>query len=79
MCPPRQSRWRANMTISYNKLWNLIRDNKMKKKNLQAAAGISSYMMTKLNRNEPVPMEAMLRLCKLFHCDIGDLMEVAEE
>ncbi|MDD4699958.1 MAG: helix-turn-helix transcriptional regulator [Oscillospiraceae bacterium] len=67
------------MTISYNKLWNLIRDNKMKKKNLQAAAGISSYMMTKLNRNEPVPMEAMLRLCKLFHCDIGDLMEVAEE
>lgn len=67
------------MTISYNKLWNLVRDNKMKKKDLQASADISSYIMTKLNRNEPVPMEAMLRLCKLFHCDIGDLMEVVEE
>lgn len=57
----------ANMTIYDSKLGNLVRDNKMKKKNLQAAASISSYMMTKLNRNEPVPMEGLLWLCKLTH------------
>ena len=43
------------------------------------AAEISSYAMTKLNNDRPVSMEAMINLCKVFHCDIGDLMEVIEE
>ena len=67
------------MAISYNKLWNLVRQNKMKKGKLAKAAGISDYMMSKLNKDEPVQMEIMIRLCKVFHCDIGDLMEVIEE
>lgn len=67
------------MAISYNKLWNLVRHNKMKKGELAKAAGISDYMMSKLNKDEPVQMEIMIRLCKVFHCDIGDLMEVIEE
>lgn len=67
------------MIISYDKLWKLVRDNKMKKKGLQAATGISPYIMSKLNHDEPVSMEVMIRLCQLFHCDIGDVMEVVEE
>ncbi len=67
------------MAVSYNKLWNLVRQNKMKKGDLARAAEISSYWMSKLNKDEPVQMEVMLRLCKVFHCDIGDLMEVIEE
>jgi len=67
------------MAISYNKLWNLVRQNKMKKGELAKAAGISDYMMSKLNKDEPVQMEIMIRMCKAFHCDIGDLMEVIEE
>ena len=67
------------MAISYNKLWNLVRQNKMKKGELAKAAGISDYMMSKLNKDEPVQMEIMIRLCKVFHCDIGDLREVIEE
>ena len=67
------------MAISYNKLWNLVGQNKMKKGELAKAAGISDYMMSKLNKDEPVQMEIMIRLCKVFHCDIGDLMEVIEE
>ncbi len=67
------------MAVSYNKLWNLVRQNKMKKGDLARAAEISRYWMSKLNKDEPVQMEVMLRLCKVFHCDIGDLMEVIEE
>ena len=67
------------MAVSYNKLWNLVRQNKMKKGDLARAAEISSYWMSKLNHDEPVQMEVRLRLCKVFHCDIGDLMEVIEE
>lgn len=67
------------MAVSYNKLWNLVRQNKMKKGDLAEAAQITSRSMSKLNHDEPVQMEVMIRLCKVFHCDIGDLMEVIEE
>ena len=67
------------MLVSYAKLWNLMRQNKLKKRDLARAARISQYAMQKLNHNAPVQMELMIRLCKVFHCDIGDLMEVIEE
>lgn len=67
------------MKVRYNKLWRLMKNNKMKKSDLAKAAQISSYSMTKLNNNLPVNMDVMMNLCKVFHCDIGDLMEVIEE
>lgn len=67
------------MRISYDKLWKILKKNKMKKRELATAAEISSYTMAKLNNDEPVSLEIMLRFCKIFHCDIGDLMEVIEE
>ena len=67
------------MRISYDKLWKLLKNNKMKKSELAQAAELSSYVMTKLNNDRPVSMEVMLRLCKIFQCDIGDIMEVIEE
>lgn len=67
------------MTVRYDKLWSLMKANKMKKKDLAAAADISQYTMTKLNQDRIVSMEVMLRLCKIFHCDIGDVMEVIED
>jgi len=67
------------MSVRYDKLWSLMKTNKMKKKELAAAAEISQYTMTKLNQDRVVSMEVMIRLCKVFHCDIGDLMEVLED
>ena len=67
------------MNISYDKLWKLMKNNKMKKSELAQATELSSYVMTKLNNDRPVSMEVMLRLCKIFHCDIGDVMEVTED
>ena len=67
------------MKVRYNKLWRLMKNNKMKKSDPAKAAQISSYSMTKLNNDLPVSMEVMMNLCKVFHCDIGDLMEVIEE
>lgn len=67
------------MKVCYDKLWRLMKDNKMKKSELAKAAEISSYAMNKLNHDLPVNMEVMMNLCKVFHCDIGDLMEVIEE
>lgn len=67
------------MRISYEKLWHLMKSNKMNKRDLAKAADISSYTMAKLGREEAVSLDVMVRLCKVFHCDIGDLMEVIEE
>lgn len=66
------------MTVRYDKLWAVMKDNKMKKCDLAKAAELSQYTMTKLNQDRVVSMEVMLKLCKVFHCDIGDLMEVIE-
>lgn len=51
----------------------------MNKSDLATASELSQYTMTKLNQDRIVSMEVMLKLCKIFHCDIGDLMEVIEE
>ncbi len=67
------------MTVRYDKLWSLMKTNKMKKAELAKAAEISQSTMTKLNQDRVVSMNVMLRLCKIFHCDIGDLMEVIED
>lgn len=56
-----------------------MKQNKMRKKDLALAAELSQYAMIRLGRNQTVSMDVMLRLCKVFHCDIGDLMEVIEE
>ena len=64
------------MKICYNKLQKLMIDNKMKRADLLRAAEISSNTMTKLNKDEPVSLEVLMKLCKVFHCDIGDICEV---
>ena len=57
------------MKVRYDKLWRLMKDNKMKKSELAKAAEISSYAMTKLNRDLPVSMEVMMNLCKVLPAD----------
>ena len=67
------------MIISYQKLWVLMQKNKMKKSELAAAANVTPYTMAKLNKGLTVSMDTMVKFCKVFHCNIGDLMDVIEE
>jgi DNA-binding Xre family transcriptional regulator len=67
------------MRICYDKLWSLLKRNKMKRKDLMAAADITEYTLRKLNRDEAVSLDVVARICKVFHCDIGDIVEMIEE
>ena len=67
------------MRISYDKLWKLVSSNKMKRQDLAQAADISANTVTKLGKNEAVSLDVIMKLCKVFHCDIGDIMELIEE
>ncbi len=67
------------MTISYKKLWKLLIDKDMKKKDLQQLAGISAASVTKLGKNENVNTEIIEKICTALRCDVGDIMEMTEE
>lgn len=67
------------MRVSYDKLWKLMKANKMKKQDLAKSAELSSYMMTQLGKDEYVSLEVIAKLCKVFHCNVGDIVEIIEE
>ena len=64
------------MAISYKKLWKVLIDRDMKKKDLCAAAGIRHTSMAKLGKNENVTTDVLLKICHALNCDIGDIMEI---
>ena len=66
------------MRISYNKLWKLLVDLKMSKADLRKATKLSPGTMTQLNRDEEVSLDALLRICKVCKCNIGDVVDVFE-
>ena len=67
------------MSISYKKLWKLLIDKDMKKKDLKIAAGISSSSITKMSKNENVSTETLTKVCVALDCDIADIVEIIKE
>ena len=67
------------MDISYKKLWKLLIDRDMKKKDLEKAAGISNYVISKMTRNENVTVETVGKICKALNCTPNDVMEFASD
>ncbi len=67
------------MEVSYKKLWKVLIDKDMKKKDLQSAAGISWASVTKLSKGETVSMEVLMKICKTLECNIGDIMDLIPE
>ena len=65
-----------SVAISYKKLWKLLIDRDMKKKDLCVAAGISHASMAKLGKNENVTTDVLVKICTALQCDIGDIVEL---
>lgn len=66
------------MMVSYNKLWKLLIDKNMKKKDLGEAANISANTLAKMSKNDFVSMDVLIRICAALECDIGDIVEVVQ-
>ena len=67
------------MAVSYKKLWHILLDRDMKKKELQSAAGLTSYAMNKLSRDEDVTTEILGKICKALDCTTDDIMEFVSD
>lgn len=67
------------MTVSYKRLWKLLIDRDMKKKDLQEAAGLSPSSIAKLSKNENVSMDVLIKVCTALNVDFGDIMELVKK
>ena len=64
------------MPVDYKKLWILLIEKNISKPQLRKAAYISPSTFTKLNKNEFVAMDVLVRICMVLDCDIGDVVEI---
>ena len=67
------------MAISYKKLWKLLIDKDMKKKELCAKAGISPSSLTKMGKNGHVTTEVLMKICTALNCGLDDILEVVPD
>jgi len=67
------------LTISYKRLWKLLIDRDIKKKDLCLMAGISHASVAKLGRSENVTTDVLLKICKALNCDLTDILELTKD
>ena len=65
--------------VSYKKLWKMLIDMDIKKKDLATMADLSPYTIQKLNRNENVNVDSLTKICKALNCSFDDIMEITED
>ncbi len=66
----------SEVTISYNRLWKLLIDKGIKRTELKQLAGVSTNVIAKLGKNEPVAMETLAKICTALQCGIDDIVEI---
>lgn len=64
------------MTISYKKLFKLMIDRDLKRKDLQRLTGISASSIAKLSRDEYVSMDVLIKICSVFDAQMSDVVEI---
>ena len=70
---------RCKMAVSYKKLWKMLIDRDMKKKDLAVLADVSSYTITKMSKGENVTIDTLGKICKVLNCNIEDILEFIPE
>lgn len=66
------------MVFSYKKLWKLLIDKEMKKKELCEKAGVSSATLSKMVKCESITTESLLKICVALNCEVSDIMEIVD-
>lgn len=66
------------MTVSYKRLWKLLIDKDMKKKDLEEKAGISNYVVSKMNRGDNITVDVVGKICRALDCTPNDIMEFVD-
>lgn len=65
--------------ISYNRLWHLLIDRSMSKKDLRIQTGVSTAVIAKLGRGANLTTDILIKICDALQCDLSDIMELERE
>ena len=63
------------IVANFKKLWKMLIDKDMIKKDLRLQTGFSTTTMSKLSKDENVSMDVIEKICTVLNCDVGDIME----
>lgn len=66
------------MTYSYNRLWKMLIDKRMKKTEMRKLAGISTNILAKMGKDEPVAMVTLAKIITALQCGLDDIVEIKE-
>lgn len=66
------------MDADYEKLWMILKERKLKKKDLLEMSGISSNIMAKMSKGELISMDSVKKICIALGCDVGDIVVINE-
>lgn len=66
-------------TMNYDKLWKLLIDKKMMKKDLIEKAGISTNAMAKMGKGGDVSTNVLRKICVALECEMDDIVEIEHE
>ena len=69
----------SEKTISYKKLWKMLIDKNMNKRDLKRISGVSTTSIAKLSKGENITTDVLLKICKALDCGINDIMDMEEE
>ena len=64
------------MAINYNKLWKLLIDKNLMKKDLREMAGLSTNVIAKMGKGGDVSTEVLRKICKALNCGLEDIVEI---
>ncbi len=63
------------MAVTYEKLWELLKEKNMKKVEMQIKAGISGNILARMGKNEYISMESVEKICYVLNCRTDDILE----
>ena len=63
------------MAWSYNRLWKMLIDKKMKRTDLLSTAHINTKTLSRMGKEEPISMDALGKICRALYCRIEDIVE----
>ena len=69
----------TRMTYSYNRLWKMLIDRRMTKTEMRKMAGISTNILAKMGKDEPVAMDTLAKIATALQCGLDDIVEIQND
>ncbi len=67
------------MKYSYNKLWKMLIDRHMTKTQMRIEAGISTNILAKMGKDEPIAMDSLAKIAAALQCGLDDIVEIQKD